>query len=89
MDEVWIEAVNEAQKNNDWNKIQELHDDKKIANFSKYRISQIGISEEEWESTPRGVKLAIITLNNDMEEAYGEYENLCSSIENISLWLLK
>ncbi len=88
MNEAWMEAINEAHKNNDRTKIQELHDDKKIANFSKYRISEIGISKEEWESIPRSVKLAIITLNNDMEEAYGEYENLCSSIESISLWHL-
>ena len=88
MNEAWLNAINEASENNDWDKIQELHDDNKIANFSKYRISEIGISEEEWESTPRSVKLAIITLNNDMENAYGEYENLCSQIENISLWHL-
>tara|TARA_X000001382_G_scaffold100255_1_gene74790 strand:- start:452 stop:718 length:267 start_codon:yes stop_codon:yes gene_type:complete len=88
MNQAWLDAINEASENNDWAKIQELHDNKKISDFSKYRISEIGISEEEWDSLPKSVKLAIITLHNDMLEAYGEYESLCSQIEEISLWRL-
>ncbi len=78
----------EAAEKGDMTEVMRLQTVKKVNAVPKWQLEQWDISDEDWESSSMSVKLTLIRLMNNCEEAHEAYNRLSEAIENLPIHCL-
>jgi len=78
----------EAAEKGDMTEVMRLQTVKRVNDVPKWKLEQWDISEEDWESSSMSVKLTLIRLMDNCEEAHDMYNRLSEAIENLPIHCL-
>lgn len=83
-----LRAIMEAAEKGDMTEVMRLQTVKRVNDVPKWKLEQWDISEEDWESSSMSVKLTLIRLMDNCEEAHDMYNRLSEAIENLPIHCL-
>ena len=81
-------AIMAAADKGDYTEVRRLQTVKRVNAVPKWKLEQWDISEEDWESSSMSVKLTLIRLMDNCEEAHEAYNRLSEAIENLPIHCL-